>query len=102
VLKEQYSATMSLAEAMRLAIAALSGQGDVATEPLTSSELEVALLEREREHRAFRRITGARLDGLLAEARTDGGAPADGTAGGDTAGPDAGGDGDTDATNSTS
>ena len=32
-------------------------------EPLTSDQLEVALLERSRPHRAFRRLTGARLDG---------------------------------------
>ncbi len=76
VIKEQYSATMSLAEAMRLAVAALASQGDGAAEPLTASELEVALLERERPHRAFRRISGARLDTLMADARPDGGAPA--------------------------
>ena len=35
---------------------------------MTSGQLEVALLERSRPHRAFRRLTGARLDALLAEA----------------------------------
>jgi proteasome alpha subunit len=72
VIKEQYSVPMSLAEAMRVAIASLAGQGDAAAEPLTSGELEVALLERDRAHRAFRRIVAARLDGLLAEARAEG------------------------------
>jgi proteasome alpha subunit len=68
VLKDQYATGMSLTEAMTLAIAALSGQGDGASaEPVTSSQLEVALLERSRTHRAFRRLTGARLDALLAE-----------------------------------
>jgi proteasome alpha subunit len=68
VLKEHYTPGMSLTEAMTLAIAALSGQGDGASaEPVTSSQLEVALLERSRTHRAFRRLTGARLDALLAE-----------------------------------
>jgi proteasome alpha subunit len=68
VLKERYAPGMSLTEAMRLAIAALAGQGDGnSAEPITSSQLEAALLERSRTHRAFRRLTGARLDALLAE-----------------------------------
>ena len=69
VLKERYSQSMSLTEAMGLAIAALAGQGDGSAEPVTANQLEVALLERNRPHRAFRRLTGARLDALLAEAR---------------------------------
>jgi proteasome alpha subunit len=68
VIKEQYSASMSLTDAMRLAIASLASQGDGTAEPLTSGELEVCLLERDRAHRAFRRITGARLDALVAGA----------------------------------
>lgn len=90
VIKEQYSASMTLSEAMKVAVQSLAGQGDAASEPLTSGELEVALLERDREHRAFRRITGARLEALLTEARAgseptaggdaDTGAPGDGSA----------------------
>jgi proteasome alpha subunit len=76
VLKERYSASMSLTEAMRLAIASLAGQGDGNSEPVTSGQLEVALLERSRPHRAFRRLTGARLDALLAEAMPAGAAAA--------------------------
>jgi proteasome alpha subunit len=94
VLKESYSASMSLTEAMRLAIASLAGQGDGNSEPVTSGQLEVALLERSRPHRAFRRLTGARLDALLAEARPPGApaAAANGAAGGPAAdeGPDVG------------
>jgi proteasome alpha subunit len=68
VLKDSYTPGMSLTAAMTLAIAALSGQGDGANaEPVTSSQLEVALLERSRTHRAFRRLTGPRLEALLAE-----------------------------------
>jgi proteasome alpha subunit len=94
VLKERYSASMSLTEAMRLAIASLAGQGDGNSEPVTSAQLEVALLERSRPHRAFRRLTGARLDALLAEAKPAGSgatAAANGAAGasGSTAGEDA-------------
>jgi proteasome alpha subunit len=89
VLKERYSQSMSLTEAMGLAIAALAGQGDGNAEPVTANQLEVALLERNRPHRAFRRLTGARLDALLGEARpasasataaaANGTAPADGS-----------------------
>jgi proteasome alpha subunit len=87
VLKERYSQSMSLTEAMGLAIASLASQGDGNAEPVTANQLEVALLERNRPHRAFRRLTGARLDALLAEARpasaaatgaTNGTAPAGG------------------------
>ena len=67
VLKERYAPGMSLTEAMRLAIAALASQGDGNAEPITGSQLEAALLERDRPHRAFRRLTGTRLDALLAE-----------------------------------
>jgi proteasome alpha subunit len=114
LIKEQYSAAMSLAEAMRMAIDALVGQGDAASEPLVGSELEVALLERDRPLRAFRRITGARLDGLLADARAIGGASAAGgaadgaggagadTAGSDAAGPDTASADGSDASNGTS
>ncbi len=70
VLKERYTPTMSLTEAMNLAIAALAGQGDgTNAEPVTGDQLEAALLERSRAHRAFRRLTGPRLDALLADAR---------------------------------
>src|SRR5215472_4852289 len=96
VLKEQYSASMSLTEAMRLAIAALAGQGDGNSEPVTSGQLEVALLERSRPHRAFRRLTGARLDALLAGARprnVGATAAANGAAGEGTAAPGEGADG---------
>jgi proteasome alpha subunit len=81
VLKERYAPGMSLTEAMRLAIAALASQGDGSTEPITGSQLEAALLERSRPHRAFRRLTGARLDALLAESdiAAAGTAGADGT-----------------------
>jgi proteasome alpha subunit len=72
VLKERYSPGLTLTDAMRLAIAALASQGDGSTEPVTGSQLEAALLERSRPHRAFRRLTGTRLDALLAESDTAG------------------------------
>jgi len=100
VLKDQYAPGMSLTAAMTLAIAALSGQGDGTNhEPVTSGQLEVALLERSRTHRAFRRLTGARLDALLAESASANAAKAETagpetpteTAGPETAGPETAG-----------
>jgi proteasome alpha subunit len=41
---------------------------------MTGAQLEVALLDRSRSHRTFRRLTGARLDALLADARSGGSA----------------------------
>jgi proteasome alpha subunit len=71
VLKERYSADMSLTQAMTLAMASLAGQGDGGggSEPVTADQLEVALLERARPLRAFRRLTGTRLEGLLEQVR---------------------------------
>ena len=87
VLKERWVPGMSLTEAMTLAIASLAGQGDGAnSEPLTSGQLEVALLERTREHRAFRRLTGARLEELLAQARPSDASGAAGSANGSSGG----------------
>jgi proteasome alpha subunit len=71
VLKPRYRPGLSLQEAMGLAIAALAAQneGAASSEPVTGDQLEVALLERSRAHRAFRSVAGPRLDTLLAEAR---------------------------------
>jgi proteasome alpha subunit len=105
VLKERYDPALSLTEAMKLAITALAGQGDPpSTEPITGDQLEAALLERDRAHRAFRRLTGARLDALLAEARPElaGGGAASANGSGAAAGtagssPDTPADGSADA-----
>jgi proteasome alpha subunit len=104
VLKERYSAGMTLAEAIGAALAALaaltppassasggssspagssssgsassSGPGNGQNAELTASQLEVAILDRNREHRRFRRIRAAQLDELLAEARSAAATPA--------------------------
>jgi proteasome alpha subunit len=74
VLKEQYSDGMTLAEAFTVAIAALAGpvkgEGEAGggRSEITAAQLEVALLDRGRAHRAFRRLTGTRLESLLTEA----------------------------------
>jgi proteasome alpha subunit len=68
VLKDSYTDGMSLEAAFTVAIRALSGQGNGERQEITPAQLEVALLDRARDHRTFRRLTGARLETLLAEA----------------------------------
>jgi proteasome alpha subunit len=81
IVKERYSQGATLAGAMAVGIAALAGQGNGGGErtEITASSLEVAVLDRSRSrtsHRIFRRLTGARLEALLAEARAESGVPA--------------------------
>jgi len=73
-LKETYSATAELEEAVRIAVGALragiastAGNATPAAEPrlLGPSTLEVAILDASRPRRAFRRITGAALAAIL-------------------------------------
>src|SRR5580700_10981871 len=68
-LKERYSDGMSLAEAFGAALSALSVPGNGDSNEVVASQLEVAILDRAREHRTFRRIRTARLDELLSESR---------------------------------
>jgi proteasome alpha subunit len=68
VLKEHYSEGMSLTGALAAAIAGLTAQANGDQMDTSASQLEVAVLERSRDHRTFRRLTGARLESLLAEA----------------------------------
>ena len=78
-LKEKFSDGMSLAEALGAALEALTpppATGSAATAQaattngeLTASGLEVAILERSRAHRTFRRLRGPRLEELIAEAK---------------------------------
>ena len=88
-LKEAFSDNMSLPEALAAALAALTapapatpaGSGSPASTPastaangtpteLTASQLEVAILDRARAHRTFRRLQGPRLEELIAESRS--------------------------------
>ena len=85
-LKERYSDDMSLSEAFAAALAALSAPGNGERAERTefaAAQLEVAILDRTRDHRTFRRIRAARLEELLAEARP---APAAETADEDSSG----------------
>jgi len=66
-LKEHYSDGMSLTAALAAAIAGLAAPANGDRVEIVASQLEVAVLDRTRAHRTFRRITGARLEALLAE-----------------------------------
>jgi len=69
-LKDHYADGMSLSEAFAAALAALSApnNGEQRTE-FVASQLEVAILDRARDHRTFRRIRAARLEEMIREAR---------------------------------
>jgi proteasome alpha subunit len=71
-LKERYSAGMSLTEAFAAALGALSATGNGERNEIAATQLEVAILDRTREHRTFRRIRAARLEELVSESRTAG------------------------------
>jgi proteasome alpha subunit len=88
VLKASYQPGLSLTAAMGLAISALAVQndGNSTSEPVTGDQLEAAILERNRSHRAFRRLSGARLDSLLQEASGSGAAAGQGSGAGPAAG----------------
>jgi len=89
VVKERYRPGLTLTEAMGVAIAAMTSQGNGDTRPeIAGSQLEVALLDRQRQHRMFRRLTGARLDTLLTEANSSAKPEAPATPAEDEAGED--------------
>ncbi len=76
-LKERFSDGMSLTEALGAALAALAAPAASGTassngsqQPeLTAANLEVAILDRARAHRTFRRLHGPRLEELITESR---------------------------------
>ncbi len=67
VLKDRYTDGMTLTAALAAAIAGMSAQANGDRIEITAGQLEVAVLDRNRTHRTFRRLTGARLEALLAE-----------------------------------
>jgi proteasome alpha subunit len=79
-LKERFSDGMSLTEALGAALAALAAPAAAAQAPasngaqpeLTADKLEVAILDRARAHRTFRRLHGPRLAELIAATRAAG------------------------------
>jgi proteasome alpha subunit len=92
-LKERFADGMSLTEALAAALAALAPPATAAPasgpaagnggqqQELTAANLEVAILDRARAHRTFRRLQGPRLEELIAEARANPAGPAETTAG---------------------
>ncbi|MGX6512612.1 proteasome subunit alpha [Rhodococcus sp. SJ-2] len=72
--RESYRPGLGLADAVQVAVSALqkgtSTGADTTGRVLGRGELEVAVLERSRPRRAFRRISGAALDALLPAAST--------------------------------
>jgi len=78
-LREHFLPGLGLADALKVGVRALSavspvtaGAGNGGPSQLTSEQLEVAVLDRRRPKRAFRRVVGAALRGLLGE---EGGEP---------------------------
>jgi proteasome alpha subunit len=74
MLRDRHSEAHSLTEALSLAVEALSsvgGEGGAARQ-MSDDQLEVAVLERARRGRAFRRISGAALKALLSPAAAPG------------------------------
>jgi len=69
-LKDRYSEGMSLAEAFAAALDALTATANGERTELSAIQLEVAILDRTREHRTFRRLRAARLEELISESRT--------------------------------
>ena len=67
LLKTRHQIDMSLTDALRLAVEALASIGGEGGKPRTldATQLEVAVLDRARKGRKFRRLTGAALTPLL-------------------------------------
>ena len=66
-LQEGWREAMPLADAVRLAVRVLGRDGAGEPRSLTPAQLEVAVLDRNRPRRKFRRIVGAVLDQLLGD-----------------------------------
>ncbi|WP_285734314.1 proteasome subunit alpha [Nocardiopsis sp. ATB16-24] len=71
VLKDRFAADAPLSAALNAATHALAHENGEARE-LEAANLEVAVLERAREHRKFRRVHGRRLARLLEEGKATG------------------------------
>jgi proteasome alpha subunit len=79
-LREHFLPGMSLREALQVGVRALSSVSPAAGNGagvLPAEQLEVAVLDRRRPKRAFRRVVGAALRSLLEERAADAGPPAE-------------------------
>ncbi len=72
-LRERHRPDLSLREALRLAVDALQSVGGEGGQPrtLSADQLEVAVLDRARDGRTFRRIVGAALTPLLEQTKPE-------------------------------
>jgi proteasome alpha subunit len=70
-LKDRFEEGLPLARALGVGVHALEQQD--ADRHLAAGQLEVAVLDRNRDHRLFRRLPAARIEQLLAEAGSDAG-----------------------------
>ena len=79
MIRERHSVEMSLTDAVRLGVEAIYSVGgeNGKPRPVEPNQLEVAVLDRARPGRKFRRITGAALSPLLGPPKTAGPAEAD-------------------------
>ena len=79
-LNESYSENLGLADAVKVAVAALKAGSNGGTEARTlgPATLEVAILDANRPRRAFRRITGAALEAVLPDEDSEAPKPEDG------------------------
>lgn len=68
-MKDSFDEGMELEAAMRVAVRALTSGGD-SSRDVGSKQLEVAVLDRSRSHRTFRRVSGAALEALLPTAES--------------------------------
>jgi len=66
LLRDRYQAGATLAAALHIAVGALAQPPDGEPRELGAEQLEVAVLDRTRVRRAFRRLVGAQLDAVLA------------------------------------
>ncbi len=64
-LQEQWQPDLTLGEALRMAVTALAEHGGQGPRTLQEKQLEVAILDRGRPRRAFRRLSGEELASLL-------------------------------------
>ena len=72
-LEERHRDDMSLSEALKLAVAALTRDSNGSDRSLTSDQLEVAVLDRTRtQQRKFKRVLGSRVAHLLGESSSQG------------------------------
>jgi proteasome alpha subunit len=72
-LEERFEEGLPLAQALRVGVHALEQQDS--DRHLEAGQLEVAVLDRNREHRLFRRLPAARIERLLEEAKNGGSEP---------------------------